>query len=70
MAGRKAVGAAMTKLAGDYPLTQEKCLEAGGHCYKDMDSAFTGRQHYRVCKHCGNYQRGTEQERIRWEDAP
>ncbi len=59
----------MVKMAGDYPLTDEKCVEVGGHCYEESDKADTGRAHYRVCSHCGHYQRGTEQEHIRWEDA-
>lgn len=53
-----------------YPLTEEKCLEIGGHCWIESNVTFPGcpAQYTRYCKHCGKRQRGVNQKPIRWED--
>ena len=55
-----------------YPLTEEACLAAGGHCYKEDSRTYNqpvDPLYYRTCKHCGKVQRGTPPQGIGWEDA-
>ena len=53
-----------------YPLSEEACLEVGGHCYEENRSCGILLSPLgRTCKHCGKEQRGTPQQDIRWEDA-
>ena len=60
-----------------YPLSEEACLAAGGHCYEQDTTWYLGGTpvgvaapgHSRTCKHCGKKQAGTPQQDIRWEDA-
>lgn len=50
-------------------LTEEECLNIGGHCYGVADYVLQSLPpiNVRTCKHCGRTQHGIEQPSIRWE---
>ena len=50
-------------------LTEEECLEIGGHCYEFEPYVLASDPpiSVRTCKHCGKRQHGREQPSIRWE---
>jgi len=53
-------------------VTEDQCVENGGHCWVEADYGITtavGTMYFRHCKHCNANQTGTEQPRIKWVDA-
>ena len=56
--------------SSEYPLTFERCLEIGGHCYDDSNYVVDTLPpiYHRTCKHCGHVQEGQRQPTISWHD--
>ena len=54
----------------EYPLTFERCVAIGGHCYESSGYVITTLPaiYHRVCKHCGHVQEGRKQPTIDWRD--
>jgi hypothetical protein len=49
-------------------LTEQECIEIGGHCYEIQNTVLTSNPptYIRVCKHCGKTQHGHPQDDINW----
>lgn len=61
----------MTKVAGEFKLTEEQCLEIGGHCWNQSDIVIDTypSTYHRYCVHCGKSQHGQAQGSMKWVDV-
>ena len=51
-------------------ISEEECLQIGGHCYEDSNIVLTSNppKYIRRCKHCGKQQIGTPRDSMDWND--
>lgn len=58
----------MITLREGYILTEQECVERGGHKYEETTILFLSDLRTRVCKYCGHKQRAYTPPTV-WEDA-
>lgn len=53
----------------DKKMTEEECIEMGGHCFEVQNYHLTidPPLSVRICKHCGKTEYGHSQPSTRWE---